>query len=827
MERGGTSARDALGRQARVLVLVVAAAIALTLLLPAVAGAATFTVNSIGDGSDAAADGVCETAANNAVCTLRAAIEEANAQSGQDTIDFDPAISSCTSAFSPCTIQVLNATAAGELDPIAQAVTIDGCSSDPDHAGPCVELEMQSFTTAANNSRGLTVAGAADDTQIRGLAITHAAIGIDYRDGATGLVVTNDWFGVDLDGTTANSDHRGLFLSGDGATVGGTAGATGTSQATRNVFANASVAAVTMWQDADFNQVLGNYIGTLPDGVTPAPNGDGIHVAAPSASPTEPDDDTIGGDLSSVAPAECDGGCNVIAASGGDGIDLAGSGGEVPAGETTILGNFIGLDAVGDPGASSQLANSVGIRVGNANDVSIGSGFGEERNFVAADASGTAVLHTGGANLKLLYNSIGLNPAGAVVSGPGSTGVRIGGTAIPADGAVLTGNRIAGPSDGIGAVLAGANSTLTGNTFGLASVAGSGGAVALDLAQGAHDNAIGAALGPANVIGSAAGPGIRIDGGDDNTIRRNLVGAGSGGADRGNGGAGIEVVDGPGADPANGNSIGAPLATDAAITENGISYNDGDAIEVTGTGTDDLIGRNHGADNGSDPNDLFIDLGPDGPGNVGGPNGQIRMPVISTATTEGVAGAGGAADPGALVRVFRAATAAPGRVDAFLGETTASAATGSWSLDYSSTPLAPGGILVATQTIGQRSSELSDPVAYADVTPPVLEMSRESPQRVLAQRGVTVFGRCLSEPCPTVIATAKVVLGDRIFRFGAVTRSLGSLRKRFDLPARRTTLEALKVALTRRPYPRALVTMTAQDAAGNLTVARRRVTLNP
>lgn len=53
------------------------------------ASAATFTVNVSTDGADATAgDGICETAAANAQCSLRAAIQEANALAGDDTIQF-------------------------------------------------------------------------------------------------------------------------------------------------------------------------------------------------------------------------------------------------------------------------------------------------------------------------------------------------------------------------------------------------------------------------------------------------------------------------------------------------------------------------------------------------------------------------------------------------------------------------------------------------------------------------------------------------------------------------------------------------------------------
>lgn len=48
----------------------------------------SITVNSTGDGSDAnAGDGVCN--AGSGACTLRAAIEEANASSAPDTLTFN------------------------------------------------------------------------------------------------------------------------------------------------------------------------------------------------------------------------------------------------------------------------------------------------------------------------------------------------------------------------------------------------------------------------------------------------------------------------------------------------------------------------------------------------------------------------------------------------------------------------------------------------------------------------------------------------------------------------------------------------------------------
>ncbi|MCB0188233.1 MAG: CSLREA domain-containing protein, partial [Caldilineaceae bacterium] len=65
----------------------------------AITEAVTLVVNDVGDESDAnAGDGECATAG--AVCTLRAALEEANALAGAEVINFDLPIPASISASS-------------------------------------------------------------------------------------------------------------------------------------------------------------------------------------------------------------------------------------------------------------------------------------------------------------------------------------------------------------------------------------------------------------------------------------------------------------------------------------------------------------------------------------------------------------------------------------------------------------------------------------------------------------------------------------------------------------------------------------------------------
>src|SRR5215208_683888 len=66
--------------------LLAAASVPASLLQPAARAATTFTVNSTGDAADSnTADGACDDGAGN--CTLRAAVQQANATAGTDVIN--------------------------------------------------------------------------------------------------------------------------------------------------------------------------------------------------------------------------------------------------------------------------------------------------------------------------------------------------------------------------------------------------------------------------------------------------------------------------------------------------------------------------------------------------------------------------------------------------------------------------------------------------------------------------------------------------------------------------------------------------------------------
>ena len=98
------------------------------IVLPSQVKAATFTVNSTGDATDAnPGDGVAETAPDNGVCTLRAAIQEANALAGADTINLPAGTYTLSIAGAN-----EDAAATGDLD-ITDNLTITGADPGYDH----------------------------------------------------------------------------------------------------------------------------------------------------------------------------------------------------------------------------------------------------------------------------------------------------------------------------------------------------------------------------------------------------------------------------------------------------------------------------------------------------------------------------------------------------------------------------------------------------------------------------------------------------------------------------------------------------------------------
>jgi CSLREA domain-containing protein len=124
-------------------------------------GGGAFVVNSNGDGDDSSpGDRVCRTSLFSSECTLRAALEEANALAGTNSIHFNlPAAMPGSTTISPHT----------PLPEIQEAVNIDG-TTQPGFDGGKPVVVLQGDEIAAPDVSGLTVREGIDAT-IQGLQI--------------------------------------------------------------------------------------------------------------------------------------------------------------------------------------------------------------------------------------------------------------------------------------------------------------------------------------------------------------------------------------------------------------------------------------------------------------------------------------------------------------------------------------------------------------------------------------------------------------------------------------------------------------------------------
>jgi hypothetical protein len=281
------------------------------------ASPSTYTVNWTGDAPDSnTADGVCDDGTGN--CTLRAAIQQANATPGTDTISFN------VPGVGPHTIQPASA-----LPTVTDAVIIDGYTqpgASPNSNFPgsgtnaVLKIELDGANAGAQTD-GLTIAAGGAST-VRGLVINRFTYNGVLGLGAGNVVLQGDFIGTDVTGTAdLGNGANGIYLAGlPNSTIGGT-----TPEA-RNVISGNDYRGVFF--GAPGVVVQGNLIGTNAAGTTELGNRwEGISVYNSS-------NNTIGGTTAGAG--------NAISGNGISGVELGYS-----ATSNVVQGNSIGTDAAG------------------------------------------------------------------------------------------------------------------------------------------------------------------------------------------------------------------------------------------------------------------------------------------------------------------------------------------------------------------------------------------------------------------------------------------------------------------------------------------------
>jgi CSLREA domain-containing protein len=168
------------------------------------AAAMTFTVNSTADTGDATPDGVCDDGAGN--CTLREAIQEANANLGADMIEF------ALGAGTP------SVNTAGQLT-ITDPVTING------NTGGATRVELNG-DFSANDVLSISTSS----NVVRNLVINrYNGDGIRLQVGSSGNIIEGNFIGTDVTGTAdlGNSRYGVAIVDAPGNTIGGDGGGRG------------------------------------------------------------------------------------------------------------------------------------------------------------------------------------------------------------------------------------------------------------------------------------------------------------------------------------------------------------------------------------------------------------------------------------------------------------------------------------------------------------------------------------------------------------------------------------------------------------------------
>ena len=231
-----------------------------------------FTVDATGDAGDTrAGDGTCATSGGD--CTLRAALEEANAtenSGGPDRIEFD--IPGSASPGSPHRIEPGSA-----LPNVTDPVVIDG-TTEPDYNGDRPVLEIDGGSAGSSNGFVVESGGGLDAS---GLSV----VGFDFdafelEEGSGPNAIRGCFIGVRADGTTTAGNGDGISVGAEDTAIGGAASSEG------NVIAGNAISGITLRTSASSppTTVRGNAIGLDAEG-GPAGNGeDGILIIGSNAS---------------------------------------------------------------------------------------------------------------------------------------------------------------------------------------------------------------------------------------------------------------------------------------------------------------------------------------------------------------------------------------------------------------------------------------------------------------------------------------------------------------------------------------------------------------
>ncbi len=377
---------------------------------------AAILVNSTGDSADNnAGDGACDTGGTvgaDPECTLRAAIQEANALAGTDLIHFYIPTSDGNYQASPLRFRIPVSTF---LTPITDPVVIDGTTQPEFSTAGRPVIVLDGTGMSASDPNGISLQ--AGSSTIRGLVIQNFGDdGIEVEI-AGGNTIVGNYIGTDVTGALDRGNGYSMSVKSSNNVIGGT------TAADRNVIAGNVNWGIGIYNSASGNQVEGNYIGVDTSGATALGNGgSGVDLYGGANG------NTLGGST----PAHG----NVISGNGtGEtGILITGA----TTSGNTVRHNFIGTNAAGDAAIPNNLH---GLVIDDAPNTQVLD------NLISGnDVHGIYLNNTGATGTQILRNTIGSNLATTAPLPNGFDGVRIEGWAgssiigSPGNGNVIAGN---------------------------------------------------------------------------------------------------------------------------------------------------------------------------------------------------------------------------------------------------------------------------------------------------------------------------------------------------------------------------------------------------
>ncbi len=385
--------------------LLMAALVAGGLQAPPAHAAAAFTVNDTRDLPDAStAGGTCDIDVfiGGDQCTLRAAIQQANATPEPDAISF---------AIPGTGVKTINVGAGGAqgfgaLPAITSPMTIDGytqpgASPNTKAVGNDAVLKIELNGASVPGADGLVLSSVSNST-IRGLAINRFGTGITIVGDSVANRIEGNFIGTDPTGTIDRGngfDAVGIFSGPSGNLVGGT------TPASRNVLSGNGDTGLFVSNTSN-NRAQGNYVGTDKSGTKDLGNEDGGVVITASAA-----DNVIGGTTAGAR--------NLISGNDGNGILI-----KVSSAFNEVIGNRIGTTASG----TGALGNSAtGVAFDGASNNLIGDGSSAGANTIAFNGQDGVAIIGGSILERISRNSIfsnaelGIDLAGGVEDAQGNT----------------------------------------------------------------------------------------------------------------------------------------------------------------------------------------------------------------------------------------------------------------------------------------------------------------------------------------------------------------------------------------------------------------------